>query len=85
VLVAVTSQRLLCWRLSRLRRKRPDRPLWALSERPRSVNAGAVLDCYHSDPALVIVDAVDHAVITTVCAVKPPEAQLQRLTGTVRV
>ncbi len=49
-------------------------PLWARSERPRSVNVGAVFNSYYGDPALVIVDTVDHAVITTASAVKPVEA-----------
>jgi hypothetical protein len=43
-----------------------------------------VFDGYDGDPALVIVDAVDHAIITTASAVKPLEAQLQRLADEVR-
>jgi hypothetical protein len=43
-----------------------------------------MLDGYYGDPALMIVDAVDHAVITSASAVQPFEAQLQRLGGAVR-
>jgi hypothetical protein len=49
-------------------------PLCAPSKRPWSVNVGAVFDRDHGDPALVIVNTVDHAVITTASAVKPLKA-----------
>lgn len=49
-------------------------PLWARLVRPGSVDVGSVFDGYHGDLARLIVDPVDHAVITTACAVKPFEA-----------
>jgi hypothetical protein len=42
--------------------------------RPGSVNVRSVFDGYDGDPALVIVDAVDHAIIATASTVKPLEA-----------
>jgi hypothetical protein len=45
--------------------------LCARSERPWSVHVGAVFDGDHGDLALVIVDTVDHAIITTAGTVKP--------------
>lgn len=52
----------------------PAMRLWARSEWPRSVNAGAVFDGYDNDLALVIADTVGHAVIATASAMKPLEA-----------
>ena len=40
----------------------------------RSVNVGAVFDGYNGDLALPIIDAVDHAVVTTASAVQPLKA-----------
>ena len=57
---------------SRARCERPVLPLCARSV--RSVSVGAVFDGYDGDLALLIIDAVDHAVITTASAVKPLEA-----------
>src|SRR5262249_15115366 len=56
------------------RTKRTLMPLWARSGRPRSVDAGAVLDGDHGDLALLFVDEVDHTVITAPSAVQPLEA-----------
>jgi hypothetical protein len=49
----------------------PLMPLCARSERPWSVHVGAVFDGDHGDPVQMIVDTVDHAVITTAGTVKP--------------
>ena len=65
-------------------RKRTVLPLWVRSERPRPVHVGAVLDGDYGDPALVIVDTVDHAVITTSSTVKAFKAKLQRFAHAVR-
>jgi hypothetical protein len=55
------------------------------SELPRSVDAGAVLDGHDVDPAMLVVDAVDHAVVTPAGTVQPVEPELERLADTVRV
>jgi hypothetical protein len=48
-------------------------PRRALSVRPWSVDVGAAFDGYDGDALLVVVDAVDHAVITTARALQPFE------------
>jgi hypothetical protein len=45
-----------------------------MSKLPRSVSVGAVFDGDYDDPALVIIDAVDHAEITPASAVQSLEA-----------
>lgn len=59
-------------------------PLRARSEPARPVKVGAVLDRHDSDPAPVIVDTVDDAVVAAARAVKPLKAQLQWLADTIR-
>lgn len=54
-------------------------------ELARPVNVGAVLNSYDVNPLLVVVDAVDDAVVASACAVQPGEAKLERFADPVRV
>ena len=55
------------------------------SELPWSIDVGAVLDGHDVDPSVLVVDAVDHPVVTPAGAVQPIEPELERLADTVRV
>ena len=48
------------------------------------VDVGAVLDGYDGDQALLVIDAVDHAIIPAACAMKSLKAEFQRLADAVR-
>ena len=59
-----------------------DRPA---SELPWSVDVGAVLDGHDVDPAVLVVDTVDHPIIAPAGAVQPVEPEPERLADPVRV
>jgi hypothetical protein len=60
-------------------------PTERLSEMPWSIDVGAVLDGHDVDPAVLVVDAVDHPVVAPADAVQPVEPELERLADLVRV
>jgi hypothetical protein len=49
------------------------------SEAMRPVHVGSVLDRHDRDGAEFVVDAVDHPVVATACAVQSGKAELKRL------
>src|ERR1022692_845724 len=59
-------------------------PTGRLSELPRSVDVGAVLDGYDVDTAVLVVVAVDHPVVPAPGAVQPVEPELEWLSDPVR-